>query len=81
MRILHADAPQHARARIHRRVRELVGVHLTQTLVALDVGIVRDVSPFEVRQTAGELVIGVRVDELALVRAASAMRCSGGTAA
>ena len=26
-------------------------------------------SPFEVRQTAGELVIGVRVDELALVRA------------
>ena len=26
-------------------------------------------SPFEVRQTAGELVIGVCVDELALVRA------------
>src|SRR5688572_4416613 len=35
--ILHVDLQDRAALRVHRRLPELVGVHLSQTLVALDV--------------------------------------------
>lgn len=41
--VLHADTAQHAGARIHGGIGQLVGVHLTQTLVTLDVLVVADV--------------------------------------
>ena len=60
--VLHADTAQHARTRIHGGVGELVGIHLTQALVALNVIVIGDMFALELGKFAGQLVIGIGID-------------------
>ena len=60
------DPAQGAVPRIHRRLRQLVGVHLTETLVALDRVLVPDALALELQQLVAQLTVRVRVDVLVL---------------
>ena len=64
-----ADAAQRAVPAVHRRRRELVGVHLAESLVALDRVLVPLAASSSAASTPLQLGLGVGVDRLVRLRA------------
>ncbi len=67
--------------RVHRGLGQLVGVHLTQTLVALDGLLVADALALELHELVAQLAVRVRVDVLLLApSSAGPARCGAAAA-
>lgn len=64
LRVVDGEAAQGATARVHRRLGQLVGVHLPEPLVALRGVLPADVLLLQLGELAVQLVVGVGVDVL-----------------
>src|SRR5690606_1886719 len=67
--VRHRDTPERAPLRIHGRLGELVGVHLTQALVPLDRLLVPASLTLELCEQIRQLRLGIGVDDLTLLAA------------
>ena len=61
------DPAQRAVPRVHRRLGQLVGVHLAEALVALDRVLVALALALQLRERLAQLGVGVGVDVLVLL--------------